>query len=128
MGCQERHPRAEFYANRAAPSGLQSSCKAAQRRWRQANRSRVVERARAAHLRRAFGLTVDQFREIAAGGCGVCGATDALHVDHDHATGTVRGVLCGNHNRGLGLFQDRPDFLRAAADYLERHVALDEAL
>ena len=40
--------------------------------------------------------------------------------DHSHKTGLMRGIVCGGHNRGLGLFRDSPEELRAAADYLER--------
>lgn len=44
-----------------------------------------------------------------------------MNLDHCHETGLARGLLCHNCNRGLGLFQDSPDFLREAANYLEKH-------
>lgn len=50
--------------------------------------------------------------------CLICGIpSDSL--DHNHETKEVRGWLCGNCNRGLGIFQDNPENLRRAADYLE---------
>ncbi|MGW1805885.1 endonuclease VII domain-containing protein [Streptomyces sp. NPDC002078] len=51
--------------------------------------------------------------------CAICLAAPAVHVDHCHNTGRVRGVLCFNCNSGLGLLRDDPDAVRRAAAYLE---------
>ncbi len=56
--------------------------------------------------------------------CAVCVqvGVERRHVDHDHRTGEVRGILCVNCNGGLGQFRDDPAVLRRAADYLDRHT------
>jgi hypothetical protein len=41
-----------------------------------------------------------------------------LCVDHDHKTGKIRGLLCDNCNRGIGLLGDNIDILRNAIGYL----------
>lgn len=83
-----------------------------------------------------YGLTEKDFQDILAaqdGRCPIChrrfeeityrnGATKSVwHVDHDHATGKVRGVLCFLCNSGLGKFGDNVDRLLDAAAYLEQH-------
>lgn len=89
---------------------------------------------RAYHLFAQYGLTNEQYAErlVAQGGvCAVCGGAEtfaggrggtpgAFHVDHDHETGEVRGLVCALCNRMLGQSRDNPATLRAGADYLER--------
>lgn len=52
--------------------------------------------------------------------CIICGDNCRLDVDHDHATGKIRGLLCSRCNRGIGFFKDNPEILLKARDYLEK--------
>jgi hypothetical protein len=94
------------------------------------NAHSALWRARAPHYMRQYlyGITAEQYAALLAeqdGKCAICRTDDwpskdrAPHVDHDHVTGRVRGLLCGICNNGLGSFRDDPARLRAAAEYLE---------
>jgi hypothetical protein len=82
---------------------------------------------------RKYRLTEDQYfgmLNAQHGLCAVCGqpethSTWALAIDHDHATGRVRGLLCFQCNTMIGKAKDNPAILRAGADYVERHKALN---
>ena len=77
---------------------------------------------------RQYGITTDQWEALkkkARNKCEVCGAAEVtlkrgLFVDHCHTKGHVRGALCDNCNKSLGLMKDSPALLRAAAKYIER--------
>ena len=84
-------------------------------------------------IARKYGLSVDQYNQMVVqqrGLCAIChlpetarrreGVVQFLSIDHCHATGKVRGLLCLLCNAMLGNAQDSPDRLRAAAMYLER--------
>jgi hypothetical protein len=60
---------------------------------------------------------VDDFERMLAeqnGLCAICCEAPAVHVDHDHETGRVRGLLCFNCNGALGQFRDRADLMLGA--------------
>lgn len=87
---------------------------------------RTTEGRRAAHLLKAYGMTWEEYRvrlEAQQGRCLIC--QDELvgtpYVDHCHARGHVRGLLCRGCNSGLGMFRDNPDVLRRAIKYLQRY-------
>jgi hypothetical protein len=85
----------------------------------------AIERAggtRQHHLWRRYGLTLEDVAELLrlqGGVCAVCLSRDPDHVDHDHQTGRVRGLLCFSCNGGLGQFKDDAVILRRAAEYLD---------
>jgi hypothetical protein len=103
--------------------------------WRAANRKRLRAQtkawrsmrpgyARRQNLQQKYGMTVAQWEALfkrQGGGCAICGgAGRKLCVDHNHATGAVRGLLCDQCNHGLGNFRDDETRLRLAIAYLVR--------
>ena len=48
-----------------------------------------------------------------------CNHTGCLVVDHDHKTGKVRGLLCHNCNRALGLLHDDQELMQKASEYVK---------
>jgi hypothetical protein len=87
-----------------------------------------------AYLASKFGIERETAAELydrsVNGVCDICGRSpfgkappaDALHVDHCHATGRIRGLLCSNCNTALGLMGDDPERLRAAIKHLEEET------
>jgi hypothetical protein len=122
--CGEVKSLSDFGRNTASRSGVTSYCKPCHNaRGRRAKE--LVGGERTYHLRRRYGITAeeaDALLEAQGGLCVICKVAPAVHVDHDHATGAVRALLCFNCNGGLGQFKDDPDVLRAAAEYVEFHT------
>ena len=80
---------------------------------------------RHASLVRRYGLTDDEILHLERKTeCDLCGRRPPAHVDHDHATGQVRGYLCAQCNKGLGHFGDAADLLDKAAAYLRKASAI----
>jgi len=110
------------------------------RKWRLANpdkarqysRSHYLKnpaRARDRELQRLYGLTFAEYTAMVLaqkGRCALCGTRPkpgqkSLCVDHDHATGKVRELLCVKCNRFVGLLEKDPDLTYNVIEYLEAH-------
>jgi excisionase family DNA binding protein len=82
---------------------------------------------RASHLKTKYGLTVSEYDALLksqAGSCAICKTTNWTnrepHVDHDHKTGRVRGILCPTCNAAIGFIKENPIIAWAMADYLQK--------
>lgn len=77
-------------------------------------------------LKSSFGISIEDYHDMLiyqGGVCAICakdnnGTYKHFAVDHDHATGRVRGLLCSDCNTGLGLFKDEISLLDNAKKYL----------
>lgn len=95
------------------------------------NNPGALKSARTRHLRKKYGLTVEQYSDMFAAqgfACAVCGSDNSRntsgnwHTDHSHVTGKVRGILCHKCNAGLGMADDDPSRLDLMAQYLRHHA------
>ena len=129
--------------------------KATSESWRQKNMERVRANARAwyarnsmprnrSHKARQYGISLSEYlRKVEAqqGQCAICGEIESLirlgktcelSVDHNHATGAVRDLLCSRCNTILGRANDNAELLLKMVAYLEQHNrvihSIDEAL
>lgn len=111
--CSVEKPSTEFYKKDATTGRLDRTCKAC----------RIIQQRE-----RTLGISEAEYRALyrkQSGKCGICRRRmyskryKAFSVDHDHATGRIRGLLCGNCNTGLGLFRDDPTALFRAIEWVK---------
>jgi hypothetical protein len=72
-------------------------------------------------LRSWYGISKDQYDSMYQsqnGACKICTKKTKLVVDHDHKTGSVRGLLCSKCNQGIGLLKENVTALQNAIEYL----------
>lgn len=136
----------KFNKDKGKNDGLHWCCKSCRKKYRQqpdvkaqtssynkAERRRDPKltkmRDRKYTLKRYWGMTADQFEVLMNEHnrqCGICGKQERsspkkpLVIDHDHSTGEIRGLLCDNCNRGIGLLQDNISILHTAIAYLNK--------
>jgi hypothetical protein len=107
--CKQWKPADVFSKDRSRNGGHTSSCK---------------ECTSDASTASRYGMTLEElhaFRAEHKHQCGICAASEILYIDHDHATGKPRGLLCPNCNTAIGRFREDPALFAAALAYLEKH-------
>ena len=124
--CGKQKDLSEFYKIKTS-GNLHGSCKDCFKLASKKSREKYGKNHRKdLTLKWWYGISLEEYNTMLNGQDGkcVCGATkarnnaEALHVDHDHNTGLIRGLLCHKCNRAIGLVDD-PENLRALADYIE---------
>jgi hypothetical protein len=111
--CGVEKPLSEFYKNRNKP---RTDCKICHEKVKM--KSKVG----------AYGLTLEQYSNLFIkqnNKCGICGCVfinkKHTHIDHNHKTGTVRGLLCHGCNTAIGLFKESTNNLKSALKYLKKY-------
>lgn len=121
---------ANFYWH--APIASSKDKKEYARAWRKKNP--IASKAHS--LKKVFGITIQQYMtmyDTQYGRCAICGKpgmtyagvsgrSDTLVVDHCHATGKIRSLLCAQCNKGIGCFNESPHLMLQAVSYLKRYT------
>jgi hypothetical protein len=135
--CKTDKPLTDFYRSARSRDGHETQCKVCRKAGVIVGKNIMheVEQPLQSHSRtlwRYYGITRQQYEQMleAQGGvCAICeqpetaidkrnGRVRNLAVDHDHETGAIRGLLCGNCNKALGCFKDDPEIMRKAIGYV----------
>ena len=100
-----------------------------EKRKQHESKPEIVLKRRIKHLKARYGVSLEEYNVILESQknlCAICGgpltrAKGKLpHIDHDHDTGKVRGILCAGCNHGLG-YVEKLGWVELARDYLERY-------
>lgn len=133
--CKETKVLTDFWKKKSEPLGYRYQCKACA--YIDRNSILTAEKIRGYNLRSKFGLSVSDYYKILAeqnNVCKICGSPDpkskhmVFHVDHDHNTGKIRGLLCGNCNLALGNAKDSIVILKSMIQYLEYNLSKNTQL
>lgn len=122
--CRESLSTNEVCKNRTKADGLHTECRACAKAYQRTRKQRSPDYYREKKWLQLYGLSSEAFKSLEAGqngACAVCRRPNGrtLCVDHCHKTGKIRGLLCDNCNRAIGLFVDDPTLMRQAAVYVE---------
>jgi hypothetical protein len=120
----------DFHADRNTSDGYACYCRECNLAYKREHYHQTKKKSAAKSRRSRYGVTAMEFeilRNRQGTCCAICrdplGQGKEQHLDHDHATGVVRGILCHGCNVGLGGFRDDVRRLILAAKYLRKGPA-----
>lgn len=125
--CRNNHNKEWRENNRDKINEL--NIKNAQKRKEYYSDPDVKLKNRKAFIKKKFGIEYSEYEKLSEEQnnlCAICNNTENssrnkyLAVDHDHLTGKIRGLLCTNCNRGIGLLKDSIPVLQKAIEYLNK--------
>lgn len=137
--CKKELPYTEYHRSKVTKDGYGYRCRAcdkkARHKYREENKERFREISRRKQLKHRYGLSIEEYNAILkrqGGCCAVCGTdtnnymtgnTEVANfaVDHCHSTGKVRGLLCNQCNRAIGMLGDTPESVLRAYEYLKKN-------
>jgi len=92
-----------------------------QQRWHKRNEEKQRLYRREYNIKKRYDITAEEYDKLfsASPVCELCGIRESKHLDHNHKTGKIRGVLCNQCNRGLGMLGDTIESIEDALDYLK---------
>jgi Recombination endonuclease VII len=99
--------------------------------WRKKHAEKLRLFHRRNHLKRKYGMTLEQYEALfqqQEGKCAICREREPEVVDHDHTTKEIRGLLCHPCNKGLGMFRENKIVLMNAALYLTKESKLSPSI
>lgn len=123
--CKEEKDVSAYYSRKISVDGLRGQCKKCEKRY--GSKWHKEGRWRDWHYRRSYGISegsVGRLLLTQGSKCAICSShldfpSRKTHLDHDHKTGEVRGILCSRCNTGLGKFNDSIETLEKAIRYLK---------
>ena len=125
--CKNTIPISEFYKDKNQKDGLAHYCKYCHLKYKNTIKGKTSRRN--TNLKNNYNITINDYDQILESQnyvCKICktnspGGQGRFHVDHDHKTGKVRGLLCDLCNHGLGNFKDSISTLSKAIQYLSEN-------
>lgn len=135
--CKVDKPKSDFHKRKGYKDGIRPFCKDCRRKYEidnyyknKDNRPYCYEIDKDRKLKRTYGISFAEYEKMLNaqnGKCAICGTTStgsrkAFHVDHDHKTGKIRGLLCSQCNTGIGNLRDDIGLLERAIEYLTETI------